>query len=287
MTIEPRSGYFLSQRLRLHYTEWGDPDAPPLILQHGGRDHGRSWDRVVQALLPDWRIIAPDLRGHGDSGWAEDSNYGMDDCLYDHAMLFDQLGLERATVIGHSLGGNIALRHAAARPERIVKLVVIEGLGPSPERLAEAAALPVNKRMADWIAERTKALLRRARVYPTLDEAVARLHGVHPHLSADWARHLAVHGVRKVDGGYCFKADPCMTLLPLHEFSAEERRAMWRAITIDTLLVYGADSWASNPALDGRAAFFPHARTAVIEGAGHWVHHDKLAEFVALLRGFL
>jgi pimeloyl-ACP methyl ester carboxylesterase len=287
MTTEPRSGYYFSQRLRLHYTEWGDPEAPPIILQHGGRDHSRSWDRVVEALLPDWRIIAPDLRGHGDSAWAEDGNCGMDDHLYDHAMLFDQLNIERATVIGHSLGGNIVWRHAAARPERIVKLVSIEGLGPSPKILAEAAAIPIGKRVADWINRRTKALQRKRRIYPTLDDAVARLQPTHPHLDAEWVRHLAVHGVEQVEGGYCFKTDPCMTPISLHDFSLSERQDMWRAVSVETLLVYGADSWASSPLADGRAGFFPDARTVVIDGAGHWVHHDKLAEFIALLRTFL
>jgi pimeloyl-ACP methyl ester carboxylesterase len=71
MTLHgPTSNTFISQRLRLHYVDWGNPDAPPLILQHGGRDHCRSWDWVAEELCKDWHVICPDLRGHGDSAWS-------------------------------------------------------------------------------------------------------------------------------------------------------------------------------------------------------------------------
>jgi pimeloyl-ACP methyl ester carboxylesterase len=287
MNIEPGSLHYVSQRLRLHYSEWGDPKAPPLILQHGGRDHGRSWDRIVEALLPDWRIIAPDLRGHGDSAWATDSAYGMEDFLYDHAMLFDALNIERATVVGHSLGGNIALRHAAVRPDRVARLVAIEGLGPSPAAHAKDAEEPISDRLANWITSRSRALERPRRVYATVEEAIARLQGVHPHFSADLARHLATHGVEAVEGGYRFKSDPAMAASPPHDISWPEREALWRAVRCETLLIYGRDSWASDPVLDGRAAHFGRARVEMIEKAGHWLHHDRPAEFIALLRGFL
>lgn len=287
MTTEPRSGHFVSQRLRLHYSEWGDPAAPPLILQHGGRDHGRSWDRVVEALLPDWRIIAPDLRGHGDSEWAADGAYGMEDYLFDHAMLFDALNIERAAVVGHSLGGNIALRHAAVRPDRVARLVAIEGLGPSPDAYAKGAAGPIADRLATWITARSRALGRQRRVYATLDAAVARLQRVHPHVPPDLARHLATHGAEPVEGGYCFKSDPAMDAAPPHDIAWSEREALWAAVRCDTLLIYGRDSWASDPVTDGRAAHFAHGRVEMMDHAGHWPHHDRPAEFIALIRGFL
>ncbi len=71
----PTSRIFFSQRLRLHYVDRGNPDAPPLLLVHGGRDHCRNWDWVAQALRKDWHVICPDLRGHGDSQWSPDGNY--------------------------------------------------------------------------------------------------------------------------------------------------------------------------------------------------------------------
>ncbi|HLY57466.1 MAG TPA: alpha/beta fold hydrolase, partial [Stellaceae bacterium] len=67
----PTSHFYISQRLRLHYVDWGNPTAPPLVLVHGGRDHCRNWDWVASRLRRDWHVIAPDLRGHGDSQWAD------------------------------------------------------------------------------------------------------------------------------------------------------------------------------------------------------------------------
>ena len=68
--LGPTSHRFVSQRLDLHYLNWGNPGAPLLVLVHGGRDHARNWDWVAQALRYDWHIICPDLRGHGDSAWS-------------------------------------------------------------------------------------------------------------------------------------------------------------------------------------------------------------------------
>ena len=133
----PTSRHFISQRLRLHYVDWGNPDAPPLLLVHGGRDHCRNWDWVAQALRSDWHIICPDLRGHGDSQWSPDGNYSMSAYIYDLAQLIHQQSLAPVTIVAHSLGGNICLRYAGIYPEKVRKLVAIEGLGPSPKVIAE------------------------------------------------------------------------------------------------------------------------------------------------------
>ena len=133
----PTSRVFFSQRLRLHYVDWGNPDAPPLLLVHGGRDHCRNWDWVAQALRKDWHIICPDLRGHGDSQWSPDGNYSMASYIYDLAQLMHQQALAPVTIVAHSLGGNICLRYAGVYPEKVRRLVAIEGLGPSPKVIAE------------------------------------------------------------------------------------------------------------------------------------------------------
>jgi pimeloyl-ACP methyl ester carboxylesterase len=129
----PTANTFISQRLRLHYVDWGNRDAPPLILQHGGRDHCRSWDWVAEELAKDWHVIAPDLRGHGDSAWAPDGNYETNAFVYDFAQLVHTLGHDQVTIVSHSLGGNIATRFTGLYPEKVRKLVNIEGLGPSPD----------------------------------------------------------------------------------------------------------------------------------------------------------
>ncbi len=85
VTLGPTSHTYFSQRLRLHYTDWGNPDAPPMILIHGGRDHCRNWDWVAEHFRHDYHIIAPDLRGHGDSEWMVGGSYNQIDYVYDIA----------------------------------------------------------------------------------------------------------------------------------------------------------------------------------------------------------
>src|SRR5262249_13812881 len=114
----PTSHTYISQRLRLHYFDWGNTDAPPLVLGHGGRDHARSWDWVAERLRDRWHIIAPDLRGHGDSQWSQDGGYAMPGLIYDLAQLIHQRQLAPVSLIGHSLGGNIATRYAGIYPDK-------------------------------------------------------------------------------------------------------------------------------------------------------------------------
>ncbi len=130
----PTSRIYFSQRLRLHYVDWGNAGAPPLVLVHGGRDHCRNWDWVAAELRRDWHIIAPDLRGHGDSEWSKDGTYMMAGYIYDLAQLIHQQKLAPVTLIAHSLGGNIALRYTGLYPENVARLIAIEGLGPRRRR---------------------------------------------------------------------------------------------------------------------------------------------------------
>ena len=142
MITGPTSHSFYSQRMRLHYVDWGNPTAPPLILLHGGRDHCRSWDWVAEKLSKDWHVIAPDLRGHGDSEWSTDGHYTPDACVYDLAQLIHQKKLAPVTIVAHSYGGNISLRYTGLYPENVRKVVSIEGLGPSPKALEERLQMP-------------------------------------------------------------------------------------------------------------------------------------------------
>ena len=122
----PSSQTYFSQRLRLHYADWGNADAPPLILVHGGEDHCRSWDWIASELQDDWHVIAPDLRGHGDSQWTADGNYPIMNFVYDLSQLVEQFGYDQVTIVSHSLGGNTALRYAGLYPEKVRKIVAIE-----------------------------------------------------------------------------------------------------------------------------------------------------------------
>ena len=284
----PTSQSFISQRLRLHYADWGNPDAPVLILQHGGRDHCRSWDWVAQELRNDWHIIAPDLRGHGDSAWVPDGSYTMDAFVYDFAQLVHTLGHEQVTIVAHSLGGNIATRFTGLYPEKVRKLVNIEGLGPSPEVRATIEAAGTASRLRDWIEGKRKAAGRQPRRYPSLEAAFARMKEENAFLSDEQARHLTVHGaIRNEDGTYSWKFDPYLNVWAVGDIAYSEQEHLWQAITCPLLLLYGTDSFASNPERDGRLQHFSTARVIEYQDAGHWLHHDQFERFVADVRAFV
>jgi pimeloyl-ACP methyl ester carboxylesterase len=282
----PSTLSFVSQGLRLNVCAWGDPSAPPLVLLHGVRDHARAWDRIAGAFADRWRVLAPDLRGHGDSDWATGGSYPTEAYIFDLAE-FAQ-GLPRFALIGHSLGGNLGLRYAALFPHKVTRIIAIEGLSHSPKVLAEAAAKPIETHLRDWIDRQRDIAAKPPRRYASLAEATARLRAEHPRLDPEFAAHLARTGVRaNADGSFSFKFDPALRAFPPVEMRAEDAARLWSLVECPALLVYGAQSWASNPLEDGRAAHFREARVVTLEGAGHWPQHDAAAQFISLAQRFL
>ena len=286
--LGPTSHSYISQRLRLHYVDWGNAQAPPLILLHGGRDHCRNWDWVAQALRRDWHVIAPDLRGHGDSAYSPSGDYSMSAYVYDLAQLIHQQGLAPVRIVAHSLGGNIALRYAGLYPESVTRLVAIEGMGSSPEMQARRAKRTAAKRIRRWIEDGRALAARQPRRYASIDEALARMQAENTHLTPAQARYLTVHGVsQNEDGTYSWKFDNYVRTMAPVDISQDDLQSLWAAIACPTLLVYGKESWASNPLDDGRITHFANARVVSFEGAGHWVHHDRLDGFLGEVRAFL
>jgi pimeloyl-ACP methyl ester carboxylesterase len=274
--------------MRLHYVEWGNPDAPPLLLVHGGRDHCRSWDWVAEKLCRDWHIIAPDLRGHGDSEWAADGNYPITNYVYDLAQLIHQIDVNQVSIVAHSLGGNIANRYTGLYPDKVRKLVSIEGLGPSPDMLEERAKTPLAQHWREWIEKKRAAAGRLPRRYPTIDAAFDRMLQENSYLTPEQARHLTLQGTnRNEDGSWSWKFDPQLHVWPFDDLPQAEIEQLWQAVTCPTLLIYGVDTWASSPARDGRAERFPAARVVEFANAGHWPHHDQFDRFMSELEGFL
>ncbi|MGE0765387.1 MAG: alpha/beta fold hydrolase [Hyphomicrobiaceae bacterium] len=292
MTIDdntgPASRVYYSQRLRLHYVDWGNPTAPPLLLVHGGRDHCRNWDWVARRLRKDWHVIAPDLRGHGDSEWSKSANYSMAGYVYDLAQLIHQLKLSPVTIIGHSLGGAITVRYAGIYPENVKRFVAIEGLGRAPKSQAENAAKTMVEKMRVWIDVQREAAGRLPRRYASIEEAYARMQEQNKHLSAEQARHLTVHGVvQNEDGTYTWKFDNYVRVFLPYDMPQPDIEAVWQNISSPSLMVYGKESWASDPRTDGRARHFKGATFVQIAGAGHWVHHDQLETFLKLVDPFV
>jgi len=284
----PTSHIYFSQRLRLHYVDWGNEDAPPLLMVHGGRDHCRNWDWVAEALRDDYHIIAPDLRGHGDSQWMIGGSYNHVDYVYDIAQLLHQTNMNPVTIISHSLGGSIALMYAGLYPETVTKLISIEGMGPPPEMVKQRIDVPIEDRLQAWVSDLRKASGRIPRRYASLEDAYERMQTENPHLSEAQARHLTIHGSNQnEDGTYSWKFDNYVRTFAPIGIPFEEQYSLWGRISCPTLLVRGTESWASDPETDGRAAHFQDARVVNIEDAGHWVHHDQLDVFLGHVREFL
>lgn len=284
----PASHSFMSQRLRLNYVDWGNPDAPPLILQHGGRDHCRSWDWVAQELRRDWHVICPDLRGHGDSSWSPDADYSPRAFVYDFAQLVETLGHDRVTIVGHSLGGFISTVYTGLYPDRVRRLVNIEGLGLPPQIAAHLAGMSHADRLREWIDKRRRSAGRLPRRYATIEDAYARMKGENGYLSDEQARHLTTHAIsRNEDGTWSWKFDPYLHNLPMADFGRADLEALIRAITCPVLLLYGRDSWATSPASDGRLDLFRDPTLIEYDHAGHWLHHDQTERFLADVAEFL
>jgi pimeloyl-ACP methyl ester carboxylesterase len=284
----PTAHTYFSERLRLHYVDWGNEGAPPLLLIHGGRDHCRNWDWVAQNLRDDYHIVAPDLRGHGDSQWLIGSSYLLTDFAYDIAQLVSQKKLAPVTIIGHSLGGAISLLYTGLYPDTVRKVVAIEGLGPPPQMWEERARMTPDARVSDWISQLRDLAGRIPRRYASIEDAFARMQAENKHLTPEQARHLTVHGVNQnEDGTYSWKFDNYTRAFAPIGFTLDELHAIWNCIACPTLLVRGTESWAPDPTLDGRIDYFRNAKAVNVEGAGHWVHHDRLEEFLGLVRDFL
>ncbi|HYB92250.1 MAG TPA: alpha/beta hydrolase [Candidatus Binataceae bacterium] len=283
--IGPTSHYFYSQRLKLHYVDWGNPQKPLMVMVHGGRDHCRNWDWAALDLREHYHVIAPDLRGHGDSDWAIGGSYSMIDYVLDLAQLLQAVAHEPVTLIGHSLGGGIVLEYSGTFPETVKAVISIEGLGPRPGMIRPT---PAHERMANWIGQMQGLSRRKVHEYATVEEALARMMRANPHLTHEQASHLTVWGVRRNENGtYSWKFDNYVHATSPYSFNNRDARDIWSQIRSPAMLIRGAESWAGDWVKDGRFAVFKTAQTATIEQAGHWVHHDQLAQFLAVVHRFL
>lgn len=286
--LTPTQHSYTSRGLQLSYLDWGNTAAPTLLLIHGGLEHGHAWDKVAAALSEKWHVVAPDLRGHGDSDWSTGGAYAIADFIPDIVALVDQLGIDTLSLVGHSLGGNIAIHYAAVYPERIKKLCVIEGLGYSPEARKERDKKSRREQLREWNERARQLALREPRRYASVEDAAERIMQHDPHVDHETALYHASHGLRETaDGAFQWKYDYTAKAGGAGDVASAESSGLWRAIECPVLLVYGAESWASNPEIDGRVIHFGLAKVISIEKAGHNVHHHQLAVFLDHLQAFL
>ena len=287
---EPESRFYESSRLRLHYVAYGDESKPPVVMVHGTRDHARNWDFVAAGLADRYSVYAPDLRGHGDSDWAMGSAYGVAAYVADLAKMIDVLDRGPVALVGHSLGGRVVLDYAAAAPECVTKVVAIEGYG------RQGSTAPPVQRLRGYIKFIRELEERGPHIYQSLDEAESRMREENKHLTPEMVRHLTLHAVKRVEGaqtggrrGYVWKFDNYTRLGATPEWTPADTALLWGEIKAPTLHIGGSESWGIRHP-DGRdklAAAVRGSKTVIIDGAGHWVHHDKLDEFVRVVREFL
>lgn len=280
----PADRFYESQGLRLHYADWGNSAAPPLILIHGGRDHCRSWDVVARALQPHFHVMAPDLRGHGDSDWAKGSSYSLSDYVYDLTRLARSAAVHKAAIVGHSMGGIIGLMYAGTYPDKVSRLAVLDGVTVLPG----SPRAPIHEQIAEWVAQLDTIAKRKTRHYRTVAEAAERISAHNKRLTPEQALHLASHAVkRNADGSYSWKFDEYQQVRAPYRLSPDDHIALWSRIACPALLLRGNESFLPDPETAGVLAHFRQAHLVMIAGAGHWLHHDKPHEVLGVLRPFL
>ena len=280
----PESRFFQSQGLRLHCWDWGNAGAPLMLLVHGGRDHGRSFDLIARSLQPHFHVLAPDLRGHGDSDWTKGGSYSLTEYVYDMSRLVRSTGASQVTIVGHSMGGMVGLIYAGTFPDEVSALVVLDGVTVLPN----AKRAPAHEQIAKWVGQLDGLEDREPRRYRTIEEAAAQMRARNTRLPGELAQHLAAFGVRRnSDDTYSWKFDPYQRARAPQRLSPADNVSLWSRITCPTLLLHAEESFLASPETAGLAKYFQKARTETISGAGHWLHHEKPDEVLRAIRTFL
>lgn len=287
MTGSPAFFPVFTDGRRLNVAIWGEDAAPAVVLLHGLRDHCRSWDALAQALAADFRVIAPDLRGHGDSDWAGADGYTLPAYVADIAGIADALHLKRYAIVGHSLGGAIGLRVTAAYPDRVVAFAGIECIDLPIQRDEASQPTPYPVRLRQWIERRQAAAGRSTRHYATIDEAVARMQREQPSLPHATIARLASHALALDRGmGWRWKFDPHIKRRAPEDQRAADLEDILDAVACPVLLAYGDASWVPLPA-PTRLARLKHHTISHFAGGSHWLHHEFHARFTSEVRAFL
>jgi pimeloyl-ACP methyl ester carboxylesterase len=279
----------LATGLTAHVLSWGEATAGDhtVVLLHGFLDLAWEWEAIGAALGERVHVLAPDLRGHGDSDWiGAGGYYHFFDYLADVDDLIAQRARARVSIVGHSMGASVAGYWAGTRPARVHRCALLEGLGP-PDASESTPHLPA--RTAAWIDAWRKVRREPARPMKDLDEAAARVQRNDPTVSPGLARALAARGTRAVDGGLRWKHDPLHRTMGPYPFRVDVAAAFWARITAPVLYVDGDRSSLrlSEAEVARRLAAFPAARRHTIADAGHALMRHQPAALIAVLRAVL
>lgn len=286
-----RSQYLNVRGLRYHVRLWGESSAPKLFMVHGWMDTAASFQFVVDHLQQEWQVIAPDWRGFGLSENTPADTYWFADYLADLDALLQHFAPgEAVNLLGHSMGGNVVSLYAGIRPERIKKLINLEGFGLPATRAEDAP-----KRMRRWLDElREEAVMK---TYADLGEVAARLQKTNPRLPADRAAFLAEHWARQgEDGRWAILGDPVHKRNGPLLYQLDQVLACWGHIKAPVLWVEGAETeflrWfgegeGARAEIERRMRHIAQVEWAAVANAGHMLHHDQPQEVARLIERFL
>jgi len=291
-----RSEFVPIRNLQYHVQIWGEP-APgktPLVMVHGWMDVAASYQFVVDALKQDHYIIAPDWRGYGKTTSGPVDNYWFPDYMADLDFLLDHYSPDQpVNLVGHSLGGNVVMLYAGVRPERIRRLVNLEGFG-MPATVPDMAP----GRYAKWMDELKK--LHRGeldmRAYDTIDGVARRLMKTNPRLGQDKADWLAQQWAQQdAQGKWSILGQPAHKVISAHLYQVDEVLALYRRATMPVLAVEASDNsldlwWSGKFTLEQyheRIRQVPNVEIALIPDAGHMMHHDQPQLLAELIERFI
>ena len=268
-----------STGLLIAVSEWGDPDAPAMVMAHGGFDFSGTLD-VFAPMLADagWRVVSWDQRGHGDSDKA--ALYSWEADLRDAAAVLDSVGTAPVPFLGHSKGGSLMMHLANALPHRVSALVNLDGL-PSHQVMSDVSEQQrtrlLHKELTSWLDHR-RTLVDKQRRPGTLDELAARRGKMNPRLSQEWLRYLVTVGARHDDDGWRWKIDPTLRLGGFGPWRPEWSMLRLPGIGVPVLGVLGLElevmGWGTRPE-DVIPYLPPGARFEALEGVGHFVHIEQ------------
>ena len=297
---EPTSTFVSLRGCRYHLRRWGPAAGtrPALVLAHGWMDVAASWQFMVDALrdafVQDRPIIAFDWRGYGQTETPATDSYWFPDYLGDLDALLDIVSPEQSIdLVGHSMGGNVVMMYAGVRPERIRRLVNLEGFGMAATRPAQAPG-----RLSQWLDElrqhREGAIDLKS--YPDATAVANRLVKTNPRLPRDKAEWLARHWARpEADGQWRILGDAAHKIVNPYLYKVEEALEIYKRISAPVLAIEASDDslgqwWKGKYTLDEyhqRLQCVPRHRIARIEDASHMLHHDQPQALAQLLEPFL
>jgi len=267
---QPQDKFVTANSLKLHYLDWGNPDAPPMLLLHGLSGNAHYWDFFAQMMKNDYHILALDQRGHGDSSWA--ASYGPKDYVLDLEAFVTALELDNIVLIGHSMGGINAIIYAARHPEQISQLAIID-IGP---KIAAAGMERMEKERAS-----------EPEAFNSEEEAIKYMKQLQPRYSEVFVQHQARYAFKRDDKGrLTFKYDRTLR-------STELQSPQWlwgylKEVICPTLLLNGMESdMLSRETAQKEANTLVFGSVVDIERAGHSIPGDNPQAFEVAVRNFL